>query len=79
MSVSVIRQSLTRHGGAALASPPPLAEEGQGGGRQKDLCEFAPKSSWRESSKRTPSPPLPRKRGREQTESAARDDTSSDS
>jgi hypothetical protein len=44
----------------ATASPPPLAGEGQGGGMQKERA-FA----------LTPSPPLPRKRGREQTEFAA--------
>src|SRR5437899_6864757 len=43
----------------ATASPPPLAGEGKGEGMHKDLCE--PPLS----------PPLPRKRGREQTEQAA--------
>jgi acetate---CoA ligase (ADP-forming) len=43
----------------ATSSPPPLAGEGQGGGQQ---VRDAPS---------TPSPPLPRKRGREQAESAA--------
>src|SRR5262245_48604358 len=42
----------------APASPPPPAGEGQGGGICKDPCE------------RTPSKPLPRKRGREQAASA---------
>ena len=37
-----------------LASPPPLAGEGQGGGEHWHSCKL------------TPSPPLPRKRGREQ-------------
>ncbi len=45
-----------------MASPPPLAGEGQGGGTRKD------------SRKLTPSPPLPRKRERGQTELAARVD-----
>src|SRR5262245_12727393 len=49
----------------ATASPPSLAREGQGGGMQKERA-FA----------LTPSPPLPRKRGREQTELAARVDAS---
>jgi 5-oxoprolinase (ATP-hydrolysing) len=40
---------------AVPASPPPLAGEGQGGGMRQDLRQP------------TPSPPLPRKRGREQT------------
>jgi 5-oxoprolinase (ATP-hydrolysing) len=42
-------------GGRAPASPPPLAGEGQGGGMQHDVREHSP------------SPPLPRKRGREQS------------
>src|SRR5436190_16002473 len=45
----------------ATSSPPPLAEEGQGGGTQYERAFQV-----------TPSPPLPRKRGREHTEIAAR-------
>ncbi len=41
-----------RLGAAALAFPPPLAGEGQGGGMHQDSCCPAP------------SPILPRKRGR---------------
>jgi hypothetical protein len=44
---------------SATASPLPLAGEGQGGGRHED------------SRKHALSPPLPRKRGREQTEFVA--------
>src|SRR6266498_2082213 len=50
----------TDHGttsAGATSFPPPLAGEGQGGGMQHDTAfQF------------TPSPPLPRKREREQTE-----------
>ena len=45
--------------GGATSSPPPLAGEGQGGGAKDDGAFSA-----------TPSPPLPRTRGREQTELA---------
>ena len=45
---------------AVIAPPPPLAGEGQGGGRHKDSCNLPP------------SPPLPRTRGREQTEQTAK-------
>jgi hypothetical protein len=44
---------------SATASPPPLAGEGQGGGQHDERREYAP------------SPPLPRKRGREQAVPAA--------
>jgi acyl-CoA synthetase (NDP forming) len=44
---------------SATSSPPPLAGEGHGGGKQSPNAPSAP------------SPPLPRKRGREQVESAA--------
>src|SRR5215831_5899512 len=44
----------------ATGSPPPPAGEGQGGGTQEDWCRL------------TPSPTLPRKRGRERTESLDR-------
>src|SRR5262249_35155386 len=44
----------------AALSPPPQAGEGQGGGTREDLRKL------------TPSPALPRKRGREQIELAAR-------
>ena len=50
-------ESFHEDGGAGPASPPPLAGDGQGGGKHDD------------SSNDTPSPPLPRKRGREQTAS----------
>jgi hypothetical protein len=46
-------------GTRATSSPPPLAGEGQGGGMQEDSCKL------------TPSPSLPRKRGRVLTEFAA--------
>jgi hypothetical protein len=42
-------------GAAVLAFPPPLAGEGQGGGAHQNSCSV------------TPSPPLPRLRGREPT------------
>jgi hypothetical protein len=44
----------------ATASPPPLAGEGQGGGKHKSLRK-----------QHSPSPSLPRKRGREQAVLAA--------
>ena len=47
----------TVRGKAAPASPPPFTGEGQGGGMQKGSRVRA-----------TPSPTLPRKRGREHTE-----------
>src|SRR6516162_10214495 len=47
----------------ARGSPPPPAGEGQGGGTQQDSCKL------------TPSPTLPRKRGRERTESLDRQRT----
>src|SRR5262245_34513442 len=52
----------TVSGKAAPASPPPFTGEGQGGGMQKGSRVRA-----------TPSPPLPRKRGRERTERVARE------
>src|SRR5262245_8446401 len=54
------RQARICHDGwtrGAPASPPPLGGEGQGGGTQKDRACAC-----------TPSPTLPRKRGRERTE-----------
>src|SRR5262245_48776251 len=48
----------------ATSSPPPLAGEGQGGGTENDRAFRS-----------TPSPALPRKRGREQIERVARDDS----
>jgi hypothetical protein len=44
----------------ATASPPPLAGEGQGGGEHRSPRQ-----------QHSPSPPLPRKRGREQAVLAA--------
>jgi hypothetical protein len=51
---------LAAHAVALEWFPPPLAGEGQGGGTHQDSCQPAP------------SPTLPRKRGRERTELAAR-------
>jgi hypothetical protein len=49
---------------SATSSPPPLAGEGQGGGAQYDTAF-----------QQTPSPTLPRKRGRGRTEFAACNDS----
>jgi hypothetical protein len=59
MTVLSISRTLSGANGRAIAFPLPLAGEGQGGGRHKD------------SRKHALSPPLPRKREREQTEFAA--------